>query len=326
MFQTYYDSIVIDGLDTSNWDDPSVYDNLVKGGVTAINATISIWDDFETTMDNIAGWNQRFETFSNKIIKIRSVEDIYLAKKQKKCGVIFGWQNSSAIGANLERLSVFNDLGVKIIQITYNERNLVGNGCYENTDEGLINFGREFVSEMNKLGILIDLSHVGKKTSFDTIELSSQPVSITHSNSLNMDKHPRNKPDEMIIELAKRGGVIGSNAFPMFLPDGYASTIENYLDRIDYLVDLVGPDHVAIGTDFCQSQTKTWFEWLFSSQGTIKSNKKIDVPQPYTHLMGLENSSKFMNIATGLENRGYDWEDIKKIIGGNWLGLFKKVW
>ena len=141
-----------------------------------------------------------------------------------------------------------------------------------------------------------------------------------------MDKHPRNKPDEMIIELAKRGGVIGSNAFPMFLPDGYASTIENYLDRIDYLVDLVGPDHVAIGTDFCQSQTKTWFEWLFSSQGTIKSNKKIDVPQPYTHLMGLENSSKFMNIATGLENRGYDWEDIKKIIGGNWLGLFKKVW
>ena len=164
MFQTYYDSIVIDGLDTSNWDDPSVYDNLVKGGVTAINATISIWDDFETTMDNIAGWNQRFETFSNKIIKIRSVEDIYLAKKQKKCGVIFGWQNSSAIGANLERLSVFNDLGVKIIQITYNERNLVGNGCYENTDKGLINFGREFVSEMNKLGILIDLSHVGKKT------------------------------------------------------------------------------------------------------------------------------------------------------------------
>ena len=318
--------VTIDGLNTSRWGPREVFEDLRTGGLTAINATIAIWDDFRSTMAEISRWYELFAANSDLIRPVRSVADIEDAAETGRCGIIFGWQNATPIGNDLRRLRLFHDLGVRVIQITYNERNLLGNGCYELRDDGLSKFGRAAVREMNTTGILIDLSHVGDRTTLDTIELSEAPVAITHANARSMDEHPRNKTDEAIKLLAERGGVIGSNAFPKFLPDRFQSTLSDYLDRVEYLLQMVGPDHVALGSDLFQLQSRPWFGLLFSSQGTIPAAHVEATPEPYTHLRGFNTAAEFQNIATGLAGRGYDPADVRKVMGENWLDLFRRVW
>ena len=167
--ELYRDAIVIDALDTSRWGSENVYRDLQAGGVTAINATIAIWDEFESTMANVSNWLVWFDEHSDLIRPVRSVADVAAAKEERRTGVILGWQNTTPIGNDLRRLSLFHALGVRIMQVTYNERNLLGNGCYELNDDGLSKFGRAAILEMNRLGILIDLSHVGDRTVMDGV-------------------------------------------------------------------------------------------------------------------------------------------------------------
>ncbi|MCH8310905.1 MAG: dipeptidase [Chloroflexi bacterium] len=320
------DSVVIDALNVSNWDSPAIYQSLSKGGVTGINATIAIWEDFTQTMDNIAEWTVRFREYDDVISQATSARDILQAKEDGKTGVVFGWQNTSPIGHDLKRLELFHTLGVRIVQITYNERNLVGNGCYERIDEGLSNFGLDVVKELNRLGMLIDLSHVGDRTTLEAADLSEQPVACTHANARSMFDHPRNKTDEALKLVSERGGVIGANAYPPFLANGFKSTVSDYVDVIDDLVERVGIDHVGIGTDYCQDQPVSFFEWIFSQQGTKPPSTPLDYPDPFHHPIGMETPDGFASIASELSKRGYAESDIGKIIGGNWMRLFREVW
>ena len=273
----YAQSVVFDGLNVSNWDSPDVYRSLHEGMVTGINATVAIWENFRDTMDNLAAWVHRFESYQDTVTQARTARDILRAKEEGKVGVVFGWQNASPIENDLNRLALFHTLGVRIIQITYNERNLIGNGCYERTDDGLSRFGQDAVKEINRLGILIDLSHVGDRTTLDAAEQSDGPVSCTHANARSFFNHPRNKTDDALGLITERGGVIGANAFPPFLRNGFASTIRDYVDAIDDLVERIGIDHVGIGTDYTQNQPKAFFDWIFSQQGT----KLTDVSDAY---------------------------------------------
>ncbi len=319
-------AIVIDGLDTSKWGRESVYRTLRDGGVTAINATIAIWDDYETVLNKITRYLEWFDEFPDLIRPVKTVDDIRSAKAENCTGIIFGWQNATPIGNDLGRLRLFHELGVRVIQLTYNERNLLGNGCYERIDDGLSRFGLAAVAEMNRLGILVDLSHVGDRTTLDAIENSSGPVAITHANARSHIDHPRNKTDEAIRLLVERGGVIGANAFPMFFGRGFETGLDEYLDAIDYLVQMAGIDHVAIGTDFCMEQSRSWFEWLFASQGKIPAQKVDFTPEPYRHLKCFESPADWINLAAGLSARNYSESDIRKILGENWLNLFDQVW
>ncbi len=322
----FSDAIVIDGLDTSKWGRESVYRDLRDGGVTAINATVAIWDDYQSALDNITNYLGWFEEFSEFILPVKSVADIHLAKEEGRTGVILGWQNAAPIENDLARLRLFHELGVRIIQLTYNERNLIGNGCYERVDDGLSKFGLAAVAEMNRLGILIDLSHVGDQTTLDAVANSSTSVAVTHACARSQFDHPRNKTDEAIKLLVERGGVIGANAFPMFFPDGFETTADTFLDAIDFLVQMVGVDHVGIGTDFCMGQNRPWFEWLFASQGKIPAQDVAFTPEPYRHLRGFESPGEWIRVADGLLARGYPEADVRKILGGNWLALFERVW
>ena len=322
----YEEKIIIDGLDTSLWGSDSVYRALRAGGVTAINATIAIWDDYESTLKNITKYLEWFQEFADLIVHVKTTDDIYKAKAANRTGIIFGWQNASPIGNELNRLRLFYELGVRIIQLTYNERNLLGNGCYERTDEGLSRFGLAVVEEMNRLGILIDLSHVGDRTTLDAIENSNQPVAITHANARSQIDHPRNKTDEAIKLLVEHGGVIGANAFPMFFNKGFETTLDEYIDAIDYLVQMVGINHVAVGTDFCTEQPRSFFEWLFASQGRIPAKEVAYTPEPYSHLKDFKDQTEWVRLAEGLQKRKYADKDIEKILGKNWLELFEKVW
>ena len=322
----YADSVVFDGLNVSNWNSPEVYRSLDAGRVTGINATVAIWEGFAQTMDNIAGWVHRFEARADTLALATTAADILAAKETGKTGVVLGWQNSSPIENDLDRLALFHALGVRIVQITYNERNLVGNGCYERTDDGLSVFGQDLVREMNRLGMLIDLSHVGDKTTLEAAEMSALPVACTHANARAFFDHPRNKTDDALRLIAQNGGVIGANAFPPFLRNGFASTLADYADAIEDLVERVGIDHVGIGTDYTQAQPKAFFDWIFSRQGTKRQAVSDAYPDNMPHPAGMETPDSLGGVARELSRRGYADRDIAKILGGNWLRLFARVW
>mgnify|MGYP001162241939 CR=1 FL=1 len=322
----YEDSVVIDGLNVSNWESPSVYNSLHSGNVTAINATIAVWEHYTEAIDNISQWLKRFRERSDTVSPVNSVQDILDAKKNGKTGVIFGWQNATPIENDLDRLDLFYKLGVRIIQVTYNERNLLGNGCWERNDEGLSNFGIDAVKEMNRLGILIDLSHVGDQTTLDTIELSEHPVACTHANARSFVDNRRNKTDDALKLLADKGGVVGATAWPPFLRNGWESTLTDFGDAIEDMVERVGINHVGVGTDYTQDQSKEWFDVLMSQQGTKFLPRRLEYPEVPTHPEGIETPDKMSNIAAELTNRGFTESDVSKILGGNWLRLLGQVW
>ena len=225
-------NIMIDGLNVSNWDSPAVYQSLAAGGVTATNATIATWENYRETLDHVQAWLQRFANCGETLMQIKTTEDILEAQKTSKVGVILGFQNATPIENDLGHLEIFYALGVRIIQLTFHERNLLGDGCWESANAGLSNFGRDAVREMNRLGILIDLSHVGERSTLETIDYSEKPVAVTHANCRVYYDNPRNKTDEAVKLLAARGGVVGATAIASFLRTQFESTLEDFVDAV----------------------------------------------------------------------------------------------
>ena len=325
----YDEAIVIDGLSISNWESDAVFRRLRAGNITAINATVATWENFLQTMAHLSAWMRRFRE-RDDILQVKETADIYAAKEQGKTGIILSFQNASPIENELDRLGLFLALGVRVIQLTYHETNLLGSGCWERTDGGLSNFGVDAVREMNRLGIVIDLSHVGPKTTMDAIEMSDQPVAITHANARSFCGHPRNKEEDALRLLAEKGGVVGATSFANFLPKGFDSTVEDFVDAIDDMVERVGIDHVAIGTDSTHDQPLEFWHYIGSQQGTKFPSTFADGSVPYTELSfqpkGIDSPAEFPNLAEALVNRGYSAEDITKLLGGNWMNLFERVW
>lgn len=317
------ESIIIDGLNASVFD-KNLFKRLQKGGITAVNVTASIFENFKNTMINIKRWGNMFAEYSDLIMPINNVQDIAKAKKSGKVGIILGFQNTSAIEEDIELLSIFKEVGVRIIQLTYNERNFVGDGCFERVDAGLTKFGLNIISKMNELGLLIDLSHVGPKTTMEAIKVSKKPVAITHSNPRALFDCPRNKTDEQIKLLASKEGVIGATFWPFFLKKGMDSTLQDYLDNIDYLVSLAGIDHVAIASDFFLNRSKEELQKFRA--GRSRKPETVDITWPVFYPDGIRTPEEFPHITSGLLKRGYAIDEIKKIVGGNLIRVFTKVW
>lgn len=326
----YRRSIVIDSLNVSNWRSDNVFADLHAGGVTATSATVATWEGFVETADAVAAWYPRFRARSAQIRPVRSVADVHAAKAEGRVGVILSFQNASPIENDLRRLELFADLGVRIIQVTYHEQNLLGAGCYEAHDAGLTNFGRDAVREMNRLGILADLSHVGPRTTLDVIEHSERPVAITHANCRGYYDVPRNKTDQAVRACAARGGVIGATAITSFLRRGPESTLDDVVEAIDDLVERAGIDHVGFGSDFTQDQPPAFWRFISSQQGTkfpsTFAQPGVDYTKMRMYPKGLETPRRMPNLAAALAGRGYAPDDVDKVLGGNWLRLFREVW
>ena len=322
--ELHANALVIDGLNVSRWSNEEVYRHLHAGGVTAINATIAVWEGTRQTIKNIGDMYRDFDTYEQWIRPVMSVADIHTAKKEGRVGIILGFQNSSPIEDDLNLLEIFHRLGVRVIQITYNDLNFVGAGCYERQDFGLSQFGIDVIREMNRLGIVIDLSHVGYRTTMETIEISEDPVWFSHTNPRSLVDHCRNKTDEQVRALVTNGGVVGATVFSPFLPRGYDSTVEDFLEVIDYWVDVAGIDHVSIGLDFTENQTEDWFRWLM--QGKRKDSPVYPLELPLQLPEKIRRADEFPNITEGLLIRGYSEGDVQKILGRNVLRLFERVW
>ncbi|MCC7425337.1 MAG: dipeptidase [Alphaproteobacteria bacterium] len=318
-------AIVIDALVISKWS-RAVFEEMRAGGITAASCTTSVWEGFQTTMTAIAQWKRWFREHADIILPVRKAADIRRAKAEGKVGIILSWQNTAAIDNDIRNLELFHDVGVRIVQITYNTQNLVGCGCLERFDPGLSDFGREVVAELNRLGILIDLSHVGPKTAEDTILLSKQPVCYTHCAPRALYEHARNKTDAELRFMVDHGGFVGFSTYPVFLPKGYDTTVDDCVAAMEHVVDVVGEDNVGIGTDFLQDQDKPFYDWVAHDKGTARRILVRRDDGPPRMPKGFERLSQFGNLTAAMERRGWTEGRIRKVMGENWLRVFGATW
>lgn len=315
-------SLVIDGLIISDFSRP-VFEDMRKGGLTAANCTCSVWEDFTGSMRNIMRWKALFLDNADLIRQVYSTHDIVSAKAEGKTGIILGWQNMSGMEDQIGYLGLFKELGVGVMQIAYNTQNLVGTGCYESRDSGLSDFGREVIAEMNRVGILCDLSHVGPKTSEDVILASRKPVAYTHCLPSGLKAHARNKSDEQLRFIAEHGGFVGVTMFPPFLAKGPAASVDDYVEAIEYVLERVGEEQVGIGTDFTQGYGRPFFDWITHDKGYARRLTDFgEVINPE----GLRTIGDFPNLTAAMERRGWKEARIERVLGRNWLKMLGMVW
>ena len=322
MSKLHEDLIVIDGLIVSNWSE-EVFRDMRKGGLTAVNCTCCVWEGFAETMNNIARWNGWFREHDDLIVKARTAADIRKAKEDGRTAIILGFQNTSAFEDKLGAVQLFKDVGVGIAQLTYNTQNFAGSGCYESRDSGLSDWGRELVAEMNRVGMLIDLSHVGSRTSEETIRESSKPVAYTHCCPSALKPHPRNKGDGELRFIAEQGGMIGVTMFPAFLKRGADSTVEDYVEAMEHVISVAGEDHVAFGTDFTQGYGQDFFDWITNDKGDARSLIKFS---PMPNPKGVETIGQLPNLTAAMERAGWTQGRIAKVMGENWLRFLAEAW
>lgn len=319
-------AIVIDGLQTCQWS-RSIFEDMRAGGLTAVNVSSVIWENFREGIGYVSEWKRFLRENDDLIRPVRTVADIHAAKAENKTGIIIGWQNTSPLEDQLDYVEIFKDLGVGIMQLTYNTQNYSGAGYLEENDSGLTGFGREVLGEMNRVGVLCDLSHVGDKTTADVIARSKAPVCISHVLPRALRDVKRNKPDELLNACAEKGGIIGISLFAPGLAAGNDATVEDYLDAMAYVIDLVGEDHVGIGTDFSQERPRPgpWQLWANRDKGTARTltefaTVKISKPK------GIERIGEVPNITARMLARGWSETLVLKLLGQNWLRVLDAAW
>ncbi len=319
--ELHNDAIVIDGLIIAKWN-RSLFEDMRKGGLTAANCTVSVWEGFQNTVNNIVEMNALIKDNADLVTKVHTTADILRAKEEGKTGIMMGFQNANAYEDKVGYVQVFKDLGVGVVQMCYNTQNLVGTGCYER-DGGLSGFGHEIVEEMNRVGVMCDLSHVGAKTSEEVILASKKPVCYSHCLPSGLKDHPRNKADAELKFIADHGGFVGVTMFAPFLKNGINSTIEDYVEAIEYIYNIVGEDQIGIGTDFTQGHDQAFFEWLTHDKGYARRLTRFgEIVNP----AGIRTVGEFPNLTAALLKRGFSESVVCKIMGENWVRVLKDVW
>ncbi len=312
---------VVDGLQINNWS-AEVLRELQAGGIHGVNATCAVWEGPTETLRLIGDWCQLQAAHPDLLRLVTSSEEIRQAKEEGHVGVLLGFQNTSPFADDYRMVEVFHRLGVRIAQLTYNNQNMVGGGCYEKVDAGLTRFGDVIVAEMNRVGMLVDLSHVGNRTSLDAIAASATPVAITHSNPTWFKESPRNKPDEVISALVERGGVIGCCLYPNVI-GGAQTTIEDFCKMVARLCEQVGVRHVGLGSDCTQDWGQDYVAYL--RDGRWRPTDSTNPPQWPQWPTWFSGPADLPNVTQGLLTVGLNEDEVTALLGGNWLRLFDEV-
>lgn len=325
----YDDTIVIDAA-CPLAGEKGMFKLWLDGGATAICPTVAIEESTQKTKKKMAAWTKEIEA-NDALMLVKSVENIYEAKEKNKLGIILHFQNTKSIGQDLKLISEFHEMGLRMAQLCYNIQNDVGYGCAEKEDKGLTPFGEKLIKEMERVGVAVDVTHTGYRTTMEAIEVSSKPPVCSHSNVDKLCSSDRNLKDDQIKAIARKGGVIGLNGFPAFVAKKDRPTAEDLLDHADYIIKLVGIDHVALGIDYWQGMAGVASlpkAWLIYSYLVLRGtwSPKAYPPPPWHQPVGIETPVKLSNIVKLMQKRGYSDDNIKKVLGGNWLRAFKEVW
>ena len=311
--------------------------NAVASGMTAVNVTLSGGGSqlgalaFESSVRNIGYLANEVDLHTDAFLAVRNVADIRRAKSTGRLGLIPGFQDATMLESDVSRVTLFHQLGVRVIQLTYNVRNLLGDGCLEAANAGLSGFGRAAVARMNDVGILVDVSHCGRQTTLDAIASSTKPIAVTHSSCAALNDVPRAKTDEQIRRLAVKGGVIGIYMMP-FLRSSGQPTADDFLRHIDHAINVAGEDHVGVGSDNSITPLDLSPEFRALHAGFVKQRRAQGISAPgedenvFNHVPELDSPRRMDLIADRLAARGHSSARIEKIIGGNWLRLFGDVW
>ena len=332
--EVFANSLIIDDLAgfTPQTKEPDAGFHIVnESGVTIVGPTLGDVDPndaYDSTVAALAKTAAQIATYSDRMMWVRKFSDVLAAKQQRKLGVLANVQNSACIDRDLKRLDTFYDMGLRQIQLTFNWRNWVGDGCTERTQAGLSWYGVDMVHRMNELGMIVDVGHTGYQSTLDAIEASSKPIVFSHANCKAICDHPRNKTDDQIRALAKKGGVMGLTCFNWFVSDKPNSTLNDLLDHYDHIAKIVGPDYIGIGSDF---GVAGWAgrapdeEW--------ERHKKLYGEREWKTLKGrfppyideTNNQRRYHTIAEGLRGRGWNVNDIAKVLGLNFVRVYQQI-
>lgn len=302
----------IDALQYCEWSE-AIFREARAGGLDAIHATVCYHENFRETAANIGAWHQLFRHHADLIIPGRSAEDIAQAQTTERTAIFFGTQNPSVMENDIRLIAPLRAMGLSFMQLTYNNQSLLGGGCMER-DPGLSRMGREVLAEMNRVGLVADLSHAGAQTCMDAIEHSARPVAITHANPKQWHSCPRNLPDEVLQALAERGGIIGLSLYPHHLRDGSACTLAAFCDMVAALRELIGIDSIGIGSDLCRGRADSAVQWMRDGKWTLSHSDAIFPPQP----AWFKSAADFPNLASGLQTAGFSLQETEAVLGGNW--------
>ena len=317
----------IDNLQYCNWS-REVFEINHEAGLDAVHVTVVYHEDYKEFVKKVEEWNVLFKENEDLIFLGKNFKDIEKAKIKNKTAIFFGFQNCSPIEDDISLVEKIYDHGCRFMQLTYNNQSLLATGCYEKTDSGVTNFGREVIKEMNRLGIVIDMSHSAEKSTYDAIEISQKPIAITHANPIFWHKAVRNKSDELLKTLSESGGMLGLSLYAHHLKDKSNCTIESFCEMTARTAEIMGVKNLGIGSDLCLNQPDSVVEWMRNGTWTKTKNygegtkEKSGFPKQPDWFI---DARGFKNIHEGLLKIGFNKEEVSGILGNNWFNFYKEI-
>jgi microsomal dipeptidase-like Zn-dependent dipeptidase len=317
---------LIDALQYSAWSE-TIFRQMRAGGVSAVHVTICYHENFRETVANLEAWNRRFEAYPELIFQGRTGDDVRRAQREGRTAIFFGFQNCAPIEDDIGLVEIVHTLGARFMQLSYNNQSLLATGCYEAEDAGITRMGRQVIAEMNRVGLVVDMSHSAERSTLEAIALSSRPIAVTHANPAFWHPALRNKSDTVLEALAESGGMLGFSLYPHHLKDKSDCTLEAFCEMVARTAELMGIEHIGLGSDLCQDQPDSVVEWMrngrWSKQtdyGEGSAGNAGFPPQP----PWFRDNRDFPGIAEGLRAVGFAPDEVDRIMGGNWLDFFDR--
>jgi len=318
--------MIVDNLQYANWSE-KVFRQMREGGVDAVHVTISYHENFRETVLNFEQWNRWFEQYPDLIMKGLWAGDIDRAKDSNRTAIFFGFQNPSPIEDDIGLVEIVHTLGARFMQLTYNNQSLLATGCYEAEDTGITRMGRQVIKEMNRVGLVVDMSHSADRSTIEAAELSERPIAITHANPHAWHPALRNKRHEVLKAVTDAGGMLGVSLYPHHLKDKSDCTLQSFCEMIARAADSYGVHSLGIGSDLCQDQPDSVVEWMRVGRWS----KEIDYGEGSASAPGFppmptwfQDNRDFGNIAEGLAKTGLSQSEVNGIMGENWYRFYKE--
>ena len=317
----------IDNLQYCNWS-REIFEINREAGLDAVHVTVVYHEDYDEFLTRISEWNELLKNNSDLIFLGKDIRDIEKAKLENKTAIFFGFQNCSPIEDDINLVEKVHELGCRFMQLTYNNQSLLATGCYENVDSGVTNFGKEVIKEMNRVGIVIDMSHSAEKSTLEAIELSQKPIAITHANPSFWYKAKRNKSDTLLKNLSESGGMLGLSLYAHHLKDSSNCKLESFCEMVAKTADLIGVKNIGIGSDLCLNQPDSVVEWMRNGTWTRAKNYgegSKDKPGFPKQPDWFIDARGFNSLETGLKKIGFNLEEVNDILGNNWFNFYKGI-
>ncbi len=320
-------TLVIDNLQYANWSQ-KIFQQMNEGGVSAVHVTIAYHEQFRETVANMKAWNLWFEQFPDLIFQGFDAKDVERAREEGRTAIFFGFQNPSPMEDDIGLIEILHRLGGRFMQLSYNNQSFLATGCYEDEDPGITRFGKQAIAEMNRVGMVIDMSHSAERSTLEAIELSTRPIAITHANPHAWHPALRNKSDAVLKALTQAGGMLGFSLYPHHLKGGTDCTLESFCGAIADAAQAYGAEHLGIGSDLCQDQPDSVVTWMRNGRwsketdyGEGSASNAGFPPQPGW----FRDNRDFGNISKGLVNVGFSEKEIAGIMGENWLRFYRQA-